>query len=264
MPISNIIMENPTGSFGISSKKEHIAKLLHLRREKILKLLKMRSFKELIITLSQGMCGYLQEKTKYDIFTDVMPYENDVSHYYNTEYVNASFIDIIDNRYIACQEPKEVFTARFLDFVFKVNPVCIICFKSNPSYLNQKNIISIKKIKYGEDVIIEEIELNINTKNFKLIICPIWTDHSILERGQMDFIWSYIQNLNKGIKIVHCRAGVGRTGTFIMFEALKSLENVTFESFVDILISLREQRHLMVQSVSQLRFLADYFLDKYY
>lgn len=246
-----------------NSKKKNIARLLSLRRSKILNLLKTRSFKELLIALSQDMCGYLLEMSEYDIFSNVIPYGNEVSDYYDIEYINASFITILNNRYIACQEPKECFVNRFLNLLYKADPECIICLKDTPSYLDNKNASLLKKVEYRKDVIIEEFELNIDSKKFKLIVCPLWADHSVLEREQMDFIWSYVQKF-KGLKIVHCRAGVGRTGTFIMFEILKSLKKVDFENFVDVLISLREQRHLMVQSVSQIKFLADYFLSEYY
>ena len=53
----------------------------------------------------------------------------------------------------------------------------------------------------------------------------------------------------QGILLVHCSAGVGRTGTFItldsMLERMKTESNVNIFEFVS---NLRKQRVLMVQT----------------
>ena len=71
-------------------------------------------------------------------------------------------------------------------------------------------------------------------------------------------------------RIVHCSAGVGRTGTFISVEYLLSLlASGTIEQMgdsedpiFDLVTELRLQRMTMVQSISQYQFLHDILLEE--
>ena len=46
----------------------------------------------------------------------------------------------------------------------------------------------------------------------------------------MNFLYEYTKDINKSI--IHCRAGVGRTGTFIMYRILKKKEFVSLDEFI--------------------------------
>ena len=72
-------------------------------------------------------------------------------------------------------------------------------------------------------------------------------------------------------RIIHCSAGVGRSGTFIALEnLLAQVESGTIadtedsaDKVYDIVNSLREQRMLMVQTEAQYQFLYDVVFEQY-
>ncbi|XP_033636809.1 receptor-type tyrosine-protein phosphatase F-like [Asterias rubens] len=65
-----------------------------------------------------------------------------------------------------------------------------------------------------------------------------------------------------GPTIVHCSAGVGRTGTYIALDAM--MEQAQAEGQVDVLSfvrSMRDKRYLMVQTVGQFKFIYEALLE---
>ncbi|XP_071799479.1 receptor-type tyrosine-protein phosphatase F-like [Asterias amurensis] len=65
-----------------------------------------------------------------------------------------------------------------------------------------------------------------------------------------------------GPTIVHCSAGVGRTGTYIALDAM--MEQAQAEGQVDVLSfvrNMRDKRYLMVQTVSQFKFIYEALLE---
>lgn len=63
-----------------------------------------------------------------------------------------------------------------------------------------------------------------------------------------------LQDVNKPVA-VHCSAGIGRSGTFVMVDSSLVLISKSIElNVINLLIALRKQRFGLVQSVEQLRF----------
>jgi len=104
----------------------------------------------------------------------------------------------------------------------------------------------------------------------------VWPDHGVPSHptSMLSFIrhvMSYSQvtrpTINQAKKldgptIVHCSAGVGRTGTFIAIESC--LEQIESDKRVDVYgttIRMRKQRNFMVQTESQYTFIYDALLD---
>ncbi|NXA07635.1 PTPRV phosphatase, partial [Sapayoa aenigma] len=96
-----------------------------------------------------------------------------------------------------------------------------------------------------------------------------WPDHGIPESTTSimsfrELVREHIQSTkDAGPTLVHCSAGVGRTGTFIALDRL--LQQMKQEKVVDIfgvVYALRMNRYLMIQTLSQYIFLHSCILDK--
>ncbi|NXJ68450.1 PTPRV phosphatase, partial [Rostratula benghalensis] len=96
-----------------------------------------------------------------------------------------------------------------------------------------------------------------------------WPDHGIPESTTSimtfrELVRERIQSTkDAGPTLVHCSAGVGRTGTFIALDRL--LQQMKQEKVVDtfgVVYNLRMNRYLMIQTLSQYIFLHSCILDK--
>lgn len=104
-----------------------------------------------------------------------------------------------------------------------------------------------------------------------------WPDHGVPDPNQCDSLLELIKlsrAKNSRLdhpRIIHCSAGVGRTGTFIALEhLLDDLESGDWaeidndeDRIFDIVNTLREQRMTMVQSEIQYQFLYDLLRERY-
>ncbi|XP_048353842.1 receptor-type tyrosine-protein phosphatase V-like [Sphaerodactylus townsendi] len=96
-----------------------------------------------------------------------------------------------------------------------------------------------------------------------------WPDHGVPESATsimafIDLVRAHIQNAkDSGPTLIHCSAGVGRTGTFIALDRL--LQQLKHEKVVDVfntMYSLRMSRHVMIQTLGQYIFLHNCILEK--
>lgn len=87
-----------------------------------------------------------------------------------------------------------------------------------------------------------------------------WVDFFIITPEEMEVFHSYFDNIRTDSVLIHCIAGVGITGTFIMYDVLKRMNDLTLDIFVDVFTSLRNKRAHLVTNRVQLEFLKDIFL----
>ncbi|XP_077191214.1 receptor-type tyrosine-protein phosphatase V-like isoform X2 [Paroedura picta] len=96
-----------------------------------------------------------------------------------------------------------------------------------------------------------------------------WPDHGIPESTTsiiafLDLVRVHMQNAkDSGPTLIHCSAGVGRTGTFVALDRL--LQQLKHEKKVDVfntMYSLRMSRHVMIQTLGQYIFLHNCILEK--
>ncbi|CAG2062467.1 unnamed protein product, partial [Timema podura] len=93
-----------------------------------------------------------------------------------------------------------------------------------------------------------------------------WPDHGVPDHPApfLQFL-RRVRNMNPsdaGPMIVHCSAGVGRTGCFIVIDSM--LERMKHEKMIDIyghVTCLRAQRNYMVQTEDQYIFIHDALLE---
>jgi len=127
------------------------------------------------------------------------------------------------------------------------------------------NSLILKKFKINNELEVKQMH----------IIC--WPDHGMpqdqnLANEMVDTMISYIKNERNGEKkspiVVHCSAGVGRTGTVIAIyviviclEYLKKLKKPLVMNVFNVVRKLREQRYSLVTDTDQYKFIYDYCLD---
>ncbi|XP_029285387.1 receptor-type tyrosine-protein phosphatase C isoform X2 [Cottoperca gobio] len=196
------------------------------------------------------------------------------------DYTNASFIDGYkeSKKYIAAQGPKEETVCDFWRMVWEQQSSIIVmvtrCEEGNrvkcaqywPSpdreaEIFEEFIVKLNSEDYCPDYTIRHLSLtNKREKNSEREVTHIqfmsWPDHGV--PGEPHLLLKLRRRVNafknffSGPIVVHCSAGVGRTGTYIGIDAM--MEGLEAEGKVDIygyVVRLRRQRCLMVQVEAQ-------------
>nr|XP_023660932.1 receptor-type tyrosine-protein phosphatase C-like [Paramormyrops kingsleyae] len=224
----------------------------------------------------------LQKRNSY--YVDILPYDHNrvqmSSSADGSDYINASFIDGYKEakKYIAAQGPKNETVTDFWRMVWEQQSSIIVmvtrCEEGNrnkcaqywPSQerdteIFEEFIVKINGEDHFPDYIIRRLCVtNKREKSTERDVTHIqftsWPDHGVpgephlllkLRRCVNSF-----KNLFSGPIIVHCSAGVGRTGTYIGIDAM--MEGLEAEGRMDIygyVAQLRRQRCLMVQVEAQ-------------
>jgi protein tyrosine phosphatase len=241
----------------------------------------------------------IQELCRY---SDIKTYKhNNLEINTESKYINASPIRINEKIvFISTQGPKPNTIEDFWVMVEQYNSKVIIMLcnlmegnrEKCANYWDANNTLKKYSINFNEktteyNTIVErEIKLKNNSTNSEKSIIQIhykgWPDHGApkIEESFNDFL--YIIKKVDEIKgdgdepiVVHCSAGVGRTGAFISMYFLykeimaqikdESLEKINFSVF-NMVRKLKEMRLYMVQSVVQYKFIYDFvdcLLKKY-
>ncbi|KAI4894194.1 hypothetical protein NFI96_025616 [Prochilodus magdalenae] len=231
-------------------------------------------------TVKEAKKAENQSKNRY---VDILPYDYNrvpLSNGGRHDYINASFIEGYkeSNKYIAAQGPKEETVGDFWRMIWEQQSSIIVmvtrCEEGNknkcaqywPSVERETEIFEdfVVKIKGEEncpDYIVRRLSLmNRKEKTPEREVTHIqftsWPDHGVpgdpglllkLRRRVNSF-----KNFFSGPIVIHCSAGVGRTGTYICIDAM--IESLEAEGRVDIygyVAKLRRQRCLMVQVEAQ-------------
>ena len=223
-----------------------------------------------------------------DRYSNIKPYNHNIVNISTgSKYINASPINILKNKYfISTQGPKKETIEDFWTMVWKneCNVIIMLCNEIEggvekcanywDAYKNMNNfyIISGNIIKKNEYMIREIFLFNNSFKDGKIIHqihFTGWPDHGVPEfkDGKIfDVFIGIIELIDKwkgfGPTVVHCSAGVGRTGTFISMYLLekeikmqieKKVDTIKFSIF-NLVRKLKEMRILLVQTESQYRF----------
>lgn len=241
------------------------------------------SNKSLFLTAS---CNKNNDKNRY---RDVLPYDNNLIQ---GDYINASPIYIQGHHsFIACQSPLKNTIDDFFNMIFKENCEEIICLAEI-----EKNKVD-NYLKYSSDnfqctstilrnetinlkLIYSVIDMKISnkntnyTKNIILYYYVDWKDKNVPNFENLITLYDdvKINRKNKTKTIVHCSAGIGRTGTYIAIELmLEVLEKGEYfkptgdekSPFYFIVNTLRSKRYGMVQNIHQYAFI-HYFITQYF
>ncbi|XP_072555749.1 receptor-type tyrosine-protein phosphatase C-like isoform X5 [Paramormyrops kingsleyae] len=238
-----------------------------------------RVFSKFPIKEARKPCNQIKNR-----YVDILPYDHNrvqmSSSADGSDYINASFIDGYKEakKYIAAQGPKNETVTDFWRMVWEQQSSIIVmvtrCEEGNrnkcaqywPSQerdteIFEEFIVKINGEDHFPDYIIRRLCVtNKREKSTERDVTHIqftsWPDHGVpgephlllkLRRRVNSF-----KNLFSGPIIVHCSAGVGRTGTYIGIDAM--MEGLEAEGRMDIygyVAQLRRQRCLMVQVEAQ-------------
>ncbi|XP_032322348.1 LOW QUALITY PROTEIN: receptor-type tyrosine-protein phosphatase C [Camelus ferus] len=224
-----------------------------------------------------------QNKNRY---VDILPYDynrvelSDVNGDAGSNYINASYIDGFKEprKYIAAQGPRDETVDDFWRMIWEQKATVIVmvtrCEEGNknkcaeywPSMEEGTRafgdvVVEVNEHKRCPDYIIQK--LTVTHKKEKAtgravthIQFTSWPDHGVPEDPHLLLKLrrrvNAFSNFFSGPIVVHCSAGVGRTGTYIGIDAM--LEGLEAENKVDVygyVVKLRRQRCLMVQVEAQ-------------
>ena len=205
-----------------------------------------------------------------DRYSDIKSYQHNIVNISSGNgYINASPINIMTNKYfISTQGPKNETVEDFWTMVdeHNCNVIVMLCKEKEgfaekcATYWDSKRKmqnyqIQVKSFKNENYYIIRNITLINNytkvEKNIKQIHLTCWPDHGVPDTrdGIIFDVFSQMikfadENKKDGPIVVHCSAGVGRTGTFISMyilekEIIKQIISKTkFIPFINFLLSL--------------------------
>ncbi|XP_029394994.1 receptor-type tyrosine-protein phosphatase C isoform X1 [Mus pahari] len=224
-----------------------------------------------------------QNKNRY---VDILPYDynrvelSEINGDAGSTYINASYIDGFKEprKYIAAQGPRDETVDDFWRMIWEQKATVIVmvtrCEEGNRNKCAEywpcmeegtrafrDIVVTINDHKRCPDYIIQK--LNISHKKEKAtgrevthIQFTSWPDHGVPEDPHLLLKLrrrvNAFSNFFSGPIVVHCSAGVGRTGTYIGIDAM--LEGLEAEGKVDVygyVVKLRRQRCLMVQVEAQ-------------
>ena len=235
-----------------------------------------------------------------DRYSDIKSYTHNIVTINNGKgYINASPINIIYAKYfITTQGPTEGTIEDFWTMVWEhnCNVIVMLCNENeggrekcarywDKSKVKQFNKIEIIQIEKKNNYIVRTLKLFNKSENKEKTVYQIhfigWPDHGVpnTQDGKIfDIFIEIIELVDKcrgnGPIVVHCSAGVGRTGTFISMYYLEKeikrqinekFETIRFNIF-NLVRKLKEMRLYLVQTHSQYIFIYEfvrYILQKY-
>jgi protein tyrosine phosphatase len=225
------------------------------RRNEIISKIRKNDMSAALDVIVSTCDPYKLPRSEYDI-SRCTPYSDEVSRVYSLkEYVNASFIPTAQNLFIAAQNPKPTKEELFLELIMRSNTKLVVSLIDDAQYFKEEALVSREAIRLDGRELFYDETYDLDGQHVRRLRYMGWIDFSTIGPEEMEAFHSYFNEIRSGVVLVHCLAGVGRTGTFIMYDILKNMKEVTLDSFVDVLLELRSRRSLLVTNAEQLGFL---------
>ena len=224
----------------------------------------------------------LDDKNDFCRYTDIRTYkDNKVQITSKHNYINASWINLpSDHFFIATQGPMDSTIEDFWEmcYAYNVSIIIMICRLKEKDKVKCANYWEATLEKYQIVMVNREIYLdkglikrefsikNLQDNSFKKIVqiqLTTWDDHTAPISNYFKII-KMIQFIDKNRGgnpvVVHCSAGVGRTGTFISMynlfhEIIEQIDDYDTEeikfSVMNIVRKLKEMRLFLVENEKQ-------------
>ena len=232
-------------------------------------------------------------------YGDIGPFKDNKVPLNNNNYINASFINIPnEHSFIATQGPLDNTISDFWEMIidYNVSVIIMLCNLKernkikcseywNKELIEKDNLfklISLNLKEYNDkNLIIREIEIQKNgnweIKKVLQLQFTGWSDHDVPNENEVynTFITLFktINDKGSNTTVIHCSAGVGRTGTFLSLIILynnilnqknENSQQISFSIF-GLVRQLKEMRFLLVENERQYIFIYKFlrlFLEK--
>ncbi|XP_072033318.1 LOW QUALITY PROTEIN: uncharacterized protein [Amphiura filiformis] len=233
------------------------------------------------------LIGGLPENKEKNRFNNILPYDYNRVQLTEDTYINASFIGGFNSRheYIATQGPLASSTEAYWSMVWENNcPTLVMmgrCIEDGHVKSEQYWPESDCPVTYGNltiTMVTENVGEEWTVRDFTIqsgseiravrqFNFTAWPNHGVPEttEGLVRFVSTVRAEApqHSGPMVIHCGAGIGRTGIFLALDIL--MQGLVYdETTVDVygtVSSLRKQRCCMVQTVHQYIFLHKAMLD---
>ncbi|XP_060062519.1 receptor-type tyrosine-protein phosphatase alpha-like [Ylistrum balloti] len=221
------------------------------------------------------------ENMKKNRYTNIIPYDHSRVQLGNRSYINANFIKNLEgtNEYVATQGPKGCTLGDFWQMVWQLKTKKIVmlakCIEMAKRKVDQYwpdsgdpiehyNLkLSLTSSNQYAAYTVRELMLENKKTNEKRVVTQFhfkkWPDNDIPDVMHFALFLLHVESVkpsSSGPMIVHCSAGVGRTGVFIASDALykhgKYTEGVNPAAYIH---SMRKDRMDMVQTKPQYIFI---------
>ncbi|XP_059802371.1 tyrosine-protein phosphatase non-receptor type 13-like isoform X1 [Hypanus sabinus] len=226
--------------------------------------------------------GKAPENREKNRYRDILPYDKTRVPIGDHGYINASYIRMPigteEYWYIACQGPLPGTTSDFWQMIWE-NKADVIAMMTHqhelgkvkchgywPDKMNKPMRVNRYLLMLENHQELDYFEINIikiaeietgeihHVKHLKFIS---WPDHGVPSSSeQLVHFILYMSNVHRrGPLVVHCSAGIGRSGVLICTHVLLSLINKELSfNIMDVVREMRRQRHGMVQTKDQYLF----------
>ncbi|XP_023618283.1 tyrosine-protein phosphatase non-receptor type 4 isoform X7 [Myotis lucifugus] len=197
-------------------------------------------------------CAKLPQNISKNRYRDISPYDaTRVILKGNEDYINANYINMeipsssIINQYIACQGPLPHTCTDFWRMTWEQGSSMVVMLTTQVERGRKNESRQLTQIQY-----------------------TAWPDHGVPDDSSdfLDFV-CHVRNKRAGKEepvVVHCSAGIGRTGVLITMETAMCLIECNQPVYpLDIVRTMRDQRAMMIQTPSQYRFVCEAILKVY-
>ncbi|CAE1298319.1 PTPN4 [Acanthosepion pharaonis] len=205
-------------------------------------------------------------------YRDVSPYDQTrviLKGSQNGDYINANFVNMeipgsgIINRYIAAQGPLPNTCADFWQMVWEQHCTLVVMLTTKVERGR------VKCHQYWPDLY-ETTDFGTNQeRHIKHMQYIAWPDHGVPDDPAdfLDFVIRVRKNRIGMVEptVVHCSAGIGRTGVLITMETAMCLVEANQTVFpLAIVRQMRDQRAMLIQTASQYKFVCEAILRVYH
>ncbi|XP_077129386.1 tyrosine-protein phosphatase non-receptor type 4 isoform X2 [Ranitomeya variabilis] len=240
-------------------------------------------------------CAKLPQNISKNRYRDISPYDaTRVILHGGEDYINANYINMeipsssIINRYIACQGPLPSTCPDFWQMTWEQGSSMVVmlttqvergrvkCHQYWPEPTSSAEYGRFKISCHSEQgnpaYVFREMTLTNLEKDESRPLTQIqytaWPDHGVPDDSSdfLDFVCLVREKrINREEPVVvHCSAGIGRTGVLITMETAMCLMERNQSVYpLDIVRTMRDQRAMMIQTPSQYRFVCEAILKVY-